>query len=444
MTQIAEKNRSISVTIFAVVFLTLFLTAFKNDADAFAVNLDWNGLTLHPLIAAVKHHSSLAMIPLLILAAYAIYSTGGTQRAYSTLAIFICIASLYMCVYNYVIGSQYILKYAEASSILIFLYVFSVKAIHRVGPHEYANQVKNGLLAIACTITISNLINYLTGYGFVPDFSRMFGTAAHPNFLGVQLAIGMLVMLDRLFTPRLIMRIFLIVMMAASFKLILETGSRTALMMLAIGSTVYAWAKMKYSVTGFILVLSGLSLAFAIFYLKGGLDAGNDGSVATNTFYRGETGDTRSEVWELMWQEIQQSPVFGVGPNADASENSFLRAWATYGFFYCAYMTVLVLLSTLSLMFWSQRKPHSHPIVFGSIAVALIAGSIFEGFFVDSFTFPIICWFFMCTTASEADWQAYIIPNFVRKRRLDALPLPQRLNLTSDRQPYVQGPRRLG
>jgi hypothetical protein len=103
-----------------------------------------------------------------------------------------------------------------------------------------------------------NVLNWIAGYGFVGDSPRLFGTAAHPNFLGVQIGLGSLVAIDAVFRRRSARsRVIWLSTLFAALVLLVETGSRTGAVVFIAGGAAYLWAWTRFSAA---LLLLGLAL----------------------------------------------------------------------------------------------------------------------------------------------------------------------------------------
>ncbi|HEX9597682.1 MAG TPA: hypothetical protein VF982_12440 [Anaerolineales bacterium] len=158
--------------------------------------LYWAELTASSLVDFVKYLAPFAVV----LALGAMVLQCATDRFLKSLGI----AAL-MWVGLYLLAASRSLGAADTATIkflqsaiclsVLLLYLSTLQQRYK---SESAFIFDQSLLYAAGAIVALNLINILHGHGYVPGNPRLFGTAPHPNFLGVQLAICLLILL----TPR--------------------------------------------------------------------------------------------------------------------------------------------------------------------------------------------------------------------------------------------------
>jgi O-antigen ligase len=158
----------------------------------------------------------------------------------------------------------------------------------------------------------------------------------------------------------------------------------------------YYWAATGFSSKSALIILLIALAAIGVFIA---LDLQ---TMSYEGLARGETTDTRTAAWARMWAGIVETPFFGLGHfPEDASENSYLRAWASYGIFYFLGLVFVSFFAITSLVSSTKNASKTRPFLFLSLSVALVVGGVFEGYLVDAFSFPLICWLFLCVTAGE-------------------------------------------
>jgi hypothetical protein len=256
----------------------------------------------------------------------------------------------------------------------------------------------NAVALFSFFLIAANGVEYLSDNGVIPGESRMFGTAGHPNFTGVQLALSSICLFiwprRKLIYAKVAGGVGLII----GLFLVVQTGSRTALVMVLSGIILAASSRFTLSTVAKSLWLVGAAVVLFIVYQY--LD---NGLLEFSAFSRGLSGeDTRSSVWLSLLGEIAENPLWGNGTHIAFSENSYLRAWAAYGIVYAVLLATLAF-RILKSHFYSSRfgaADETASLFFG-LTGALLLGAIFEGYLLDVFSVPVVFLFYLSCLADS-------------------------------------------
>lgn len=208
--------------------------------------------------------------------------------------------------------------------------------------------------------------------------NRFTGLIANPNQAATMLAVVATCSLWLGMHGRPSRRPWYIVLTGLFLVLLLWTGSRGGLGMFVLGVSA-----VMYSRVGRTIMLLPI-LAVTLF---GMLKLADAVGIRLGTERLMTFTDTRSEGWARMLAAGLSSPLIGVGTeNAEASENSFLLGFASFGLGMLVLMLLLLAVSarqTLRLLALRRRIDRaSIPLVDFCIGqqVVYFAGAIFEGF----------------------------------------------------------------
>lgn len=208
--------------------------------------------------------------------------------------------------------------------------------------------------------------------------NRFTGLIANPNQAATMLAVVATCSLWLGMHGRGTARPWYIVLTGLFLVLLLWTGSRGGLGMFVLGVSA-----VMYSRVGRTVVLLPI-LALTLFGMLKLADAAGIrlGAERLMTFT-----DTRSEGWARMLAAGLSSPLIGVGTeNAEASENSFLLGFASFGLGMLMLMLILLAVAarqTFRLLALRRRIDRTRvPLVDFCIGqqVVYFAGAVFEGF----------------------------------------------------------------
>jgi len=248
---------------------------------------------------------------------------------------------------------------------------------------------------MSAAITVQLLAGDRTG---MFEGNRLRGTTANPQFLATSIApaimIAVYLLLDK--GQSKILRAGLGVVTTALILFLFWTGSRTGVLMSAMGVLVF-----------FRLRLGQLLLAAAVIAVcvMGVLQfLGQEGSDPTGRFIGMQ--DTRSDVWYRQWSEFADSPLLGAtvsggGRATGNGENSYLAVAASYGLVGLIPLG-LVLLTIAWDMFctWRIRRflTEEQSLVDLVLAVTVMAfvGAFFEVYLLGQFSAVVLTLFICC------------------------------------------------
>lgn len=253
---------------------------------------------------------------------------------------------------------------------------------------DSARRMFYAITIAAFWIVLVNFYNVLTGNGRVPGFNRLIGVGGHPNFTGVQLALGTPFLLMGALRRRSIWVLVFGGALAINLYLLLMTGSRTAILTASVAVIVAVSIRFKLSLSQFaVFSMSGLVLAALFLYLLSLTDLMHVGS--DSLFYRGE--NTRAGTFAYLLQSISESPFSGLGRFEGLPENSLLRAWAAFGLGTPLFLLAIPLAALFRFrkLVWASKSLTYIAAIAGCFA-GLIMGSLTEGYLVDAFSYPML------------------------------------------------------
>ena len=219
------------------------------------------------------------------------------------------------------------------------------------------------------------LYDPLTAFSPESQGSRMYALSDHPNFLGIIASIGALLLANNLLSRwqkfsilsdwRKLSKLALLLI---SLWIIVQSGSRTSLLVFLLGF--------------FILIPIRFSAIFAIPLVLPVLWLNIDSINTTDSGLRIlSTENNRIFAWDSMISIFFSNPLFGVGMRSVGySENSYLWIASSSGLLG---LTGLIALLTLTIL-----NKRNFQIL--AIVIPLYFGALFEGYFLDSFSIPLI------------------------------------------------------
>jgi hypothetical protein len=285
---------------------------------------------------------------------------------------------------------------------------------------ESIRKIFNVLLLSSGWIIFANLLNYMTGHGMVPGASRLIGIAGHPNFTGVHIAIGIPLFLVVILGRGLLNLAFAVPTAVAGVYLLTLTGSRTALLALAIGVSVATAIVLRIRPLICLLGLVGIALAAALALHV--LGASGKFSVSeSNAFYREE--NTRAETFTYLLEQVATRPMLGLGYFEGLPENSILRGWAAFGIVVPVFLFIITVITVQRYrMLLALNVERSRLAGLVGCISAILAGSITEGYLVDAFSYAMVCFIIIAIFSDRI--------NLVRRRagqkRNDDAPIGER------------------
>lgn len=376
------------------IFLILLSAAFKDDAASAKASFALGGLTWDPLVTQIKAHSQylffVATIPgfWLVLQANLKFKKNEFALIYCTLLTFGVARAL-------LADEIFAMKLFGTMVITAWLMIVLNAAQVRYQPEECFKNIQAGAYASFLAFIFLNLLNIKSGHGYVPGNPRLFGTSIHPNFLGVQAALSCLVCASQVLKKDLTLsqKAIRFLPLLASVAILVMTGSRTGLLMFGIGMIALLSISNNWSSARTGIVIAGLAIVIGSLAIIAP-EQDNDDQGISSSYQRGGEGggDTRTEAWSSMLDEIQSDPILGVGYFEGKSENSYLRAAVVFGIFYAlsfvAFILALAATCVRAKTFHVQWQIRQKAL-WTSILLALAAGAFFEGYLLDSFSLPI-------------------------------------------------------
>jgi len=373
---------------FPTIFILLLLlsAAFKDDSDAIANSEFWSELAVPAWLSIFKNNSDSLMVisgaigfALSLRTTPVIFSISRTALALLTLATL----AVFRAIQDYPDAAP---KLFLALLISSFIFFVSGRLIARQGAAPFKTATTKAFVYFATILILTNGFIHILGYGFVPQNPRFFGTAIHPNFIGVQLSICNIIIASRfLATPRKAGKLFFFTaVLCLGLWLMLSSGSRTSLVIFLTGAAVLTTAGNKYRIKWWMIVMMGIILLAGIYIASA--------PTLQMAFYRGEGGgNTRTEAWATMIEQILEHPWIGHGHYTGQSENSYLRAMSAFGIPYGIGMIAILIacatrLLMQSLLNKSDQASSQH--LFLALILAISVGGIFEGYIADSWSLP--------------------------------------------------------
>jgi O-antigen ligase len=304
------------------------------------------------------------------------------------------IASLRTAFSNEGIATNYAL-----SLIVIAVVIIYISSLSKSKNQKHLETVYTSLFYLSVFFAAINVANIALGGGFAAGNSRLYGSSAHPNFMGAQTALLLIVAIMPRASSQTFHTILRITLAAILAALLAWTGSRTGILMFLSGLTVMIMVRSKnyYQLAATVMTAACIFLAGAALILTTDLLPLDTWLVS---FERTGSGDTRSEAWGALWTVINEYPIWGLGEFIWASENSLAKGWAAFGILYAAGFTMVLVFTVFSLFSQARRyREIGNLSVFAGLAVALAVGSTLEGFLVENVSFTTVTWAIVVTIA---------------------------------------------
>lgn len=378
---------------------TLLLSVlFKDDTQSLVDSEFFSDLAQSPLILQIKQISPSILVCSFLLGGYILFvgvyalAKNNSNFIYkNTLSLTLVMLSFFSVVRGYCQDPSVGFQFLQAFLVLLFIYLVLSISFVKYGVDNCFVEIKKALYFISIIFVMVNAIGFYSGYGFVADNPRFFGSSSHPNFIGVQLSLCAIILISHVKTDKNLF--YLLPVIVFCLVLLVMSGSRTSILMLVAGMValnenyISSNRKKFFSTLLFVFILVGVVIYFA----------------PQSVFDRGDSGgDTRSEVWFEMIVNISNNFWFGLGSFVGASENSYLRAMVAFGFLYGLILFLTCISTIFSLYFNSKseclslsNKPEK---LFFTLMFSLFIGSLFEGFLSDLWSFPKIVFFVISLT----------------------------------------------
>jgi hypothetical protein len=180
------------------------------------------------------------------------------------------------------------------------------------------------------------------------------------------------------FNRRQVQRLFYTAVTGIFLLLLIWTGSRGGMGMFLIGATAVLYRRFGQTV----LLLPLVAIALVVM-----LKVAEAANIKLGAERLMDTTNTRAAPWSSLLKSGLSSPIFGVGPESvEGSENSYLLAFASYGFGMVILMFLLVGISALQCLRLYRVRRSVDPatgslidLVLGQQAIYFL-GSVFEGY----------------------------------------------------------------
>lgn len=275
----------------------------------------------------------------------------------------------------------------QAGIIYVLVYLITATGLRTWTFEE--RTLRGPAIALATAATLFCLVvTWQSRLDTMPVFisGRLMGTTANPQHAAVFLALSLLGVCYLLVDSRssAMLRFVLVIESLMHLNLLLQTGSRTGLVM----SAIVLFLFFRRRVSGLYAI--GLIMVGGVgFGLK---QLGERVSDFT------ERGDTRTEVWVNQLQQFYQNPIFGrnyIGSRFTIGENSWLGLMEATGFMgllVLIWLTSVVLKSLSNLTVASRMRNASLVDIDFCIAglVGVIAGSFLEAYLAGIITMPVL------------------------------------------------------
>jgi hypothetical protein len=238
------------------------------------------------------------------------------------------------------------------------------------------------IAAVLLACTICSIVQHLVNPSklVIGLDSRLIGVSGNPQFVGVLCACSGLCLVWLIGRRQGPMRLACIALLIAALVGILWSGSRTSLMMLAVG--LFVMFIRRLGVMSIALPLVAVAFLFTR-WIADALAI----ELPLERLWSSE--NTRREAWGRLIQAFLRNPFVGSGAEElDASENSFLYAAASFGIVGLV-LLVSSVVATLAICFRAVRlytqmnllQHKSVNLILGLVAMILF-GSVFEGYLV--------------------------------------------------------------
>lgn len=373
---------------YAPIFLLVIASSIKNDFEGFLMSRHWAEFTNGPLILIIKQNINATYLVLAILLPIAfIYNGKPGLRLPVSASVFSLIyffGGLRTLTTDPLVAVKFFVAFGVMAIIMIYMASLAERGRNVIGI------VNSALLATATTLISLNVLEYATGNGYAPGFARFFGTSAHPNFIGVQMAICCLVVMGAYQGNSAGKKLLKAALLCGGILILFASGSRTALVIFATGFIILQ-ALTRRATT---LALSGIILGACVILLV--FTSGSD-LFSSEVYDRGGI-NTREGAWLSLLSDVTNNPFLGLGYFPAFAENSILRGWATIGIAYpiLFLLSICIISSQFLKSINSINKKEISAVA--SVLTGIISGSILEGYMIDANSFPIYVWF-VCLSA---------------------------------------------
>ncbi|TWO72295.1 hypothetical protein FN976_06210 [Caenimonas sedimenti] len=357
---------------------------FKNDIADFALSEWYSDISWPPVVVLLKQSSYLWLTVAATITLRLLFKGSKFRIRRNDLALVLILTAMTAALRGGFYSIELGVKILIGAGLLAMIVLATNIMIARDGMLRYGDDLVRGLLWFSRIFIVLNFGMLLFGYGIVLGNPRFFGSAAHPNFLAVQLTVCAIVLFSAVYSDKLRRSWPNWLLIFASLYLLVATGSRTGLLMTSLGVGLYVLCRSRFK----LAVLLWVAIALAIFL------AAILSIVPADlllSFDRGEVGlDTRSEAWGFLLGLIASEPIFGHGLVTFYSENSYLRGLANYGLVYFVPFVFVAVVSTIRL--WKTARASEYKPIFTMmfcLHVSLLTGAMLEGYLIDLLSLPV-------------------------------------------------------
>jgi O-antigen ligase len=223
-------------------------------------------------------------------------------------------------------------------------------------------------------------VNY--GAGFAGP--RFMGTTANPQrlgaMIGMTLPFSLSLVVDKRSPPYT--RVTHAAIAAFAILMVLASGSRTGFLLILIGTIVFFRTRLGPALLAAVAV-GAFAVAGYILFLGDAVDDAGAMVIRTN--------NSRTEVWDRLWDQFMDSPLVGTAMESVPGESSYLSALAMTGLVGFVPLVILVgLLGTAAVKVVRRRRALGPLALFGDVAAAsvaqMLAAWVFEAFALGTVT----------------------------------------------------------
>jgi O-antigen ligase len=243
---------------------------------------------------------------------------------------------------------------------------------------QLATQTRDAFVLFALSYVGVNFVLMISGYGY--HGYRFSGLSYHPNQFAQIAALstaGLLLASSQATTWSL--RATLWTGAALAVVLLIAAGSRGALVCLFVGLFAIVYLKRGSRWVVLATAATAALLFGSLFYLDTG-----DELLARLL----DTGDNRSEAFQLMWDTFLDYPLIGNGTNAGATENSMLKALAATGLvggiLFAGFLGT-ALVQALKVLAARQALPQQ--VLVAVLVLMVLSSSLLDGYMVEKLSF---------------------------------------------------------
>lgn len=384
------------------VFGVLFAATYKNTADIVETSKFFIDVNVPVYLSAIQSVSAIFFVLPILCAATGLIFKGG-RPVIGKLTATIALLVVYLVFRLMGNDTDQAVKITSASAIFALFVPLAMIVQGEGSAISVPRSIEGGFFIFVTFHSLFNLALLLMGE--MSHGGRFLGTSVHANFIGVQMALACLIFLCRI-TLHGVKRPWYHLFALIAFAILLASGSRTGLFVLASGIGVYfllqGMSPLLAAALAFAITISGI-----VFFLSTGID------VTLDQYDRGGI-NTRAEAWLYLWNIIDANPLVGVGYLPIKSESSYLRGWAAVGIPYVAIMLLflgLIIISAVSYHIKNRKIPEIS--LMYAIVVGMLCGAFFENYLLDTLSFQIYV-FLLAVLALDASVIGQWRPKFMR------------------------------